>query len=141
MLLVKEGMWQLQLYKYTFILSLKFLACCLEVSHKISLMLQKAIPRQLIALRGFLYLTYYFLTFFFEVLIVIIKTFLLENLKTKKDSSSQYHNMDEDELSLTSISKPHLTFMLNLVTSTKSLSFSHDERGKKPLLLSDKLPT
>ena len=61
-------------YAYTVISPLKFpfptydprlLPCYLEVNHKISLMLQEATSTQLIAFRGFL--TYYMLTFFFEV--------------------------------------------------------------------------
>ena len=43
--------------------------------------------------------------------------------RKKKVSSPHYHNLDVLELSLTSISKLYLTFMLNLVTSAKALFF------------------
>ena len=103
-------------------------------------MLQEATSRQLIAFRGFLFLTYYLLTFFFEVRLLLLKLFCMKIFL--KDSSPQDHKLDEYEASITSINKPHLKCMPNLVKKYKSFIFLCMMKNvTKTLLLSDKLPT
>ena len=71
-----KSMCQLQLYIYllyyhqsfdVFPFPLVILVYWLEVNDKRAVMLYEVTPRKLITFRRFLFLTYYFLTFIFEV--------------------------------------------------------------------------